>query len=188
MRKLEASFATDPGVIELSAGLRADQGDAAGAVATYRPLVESFPKSAPVVARYALLQSIAGDQDGARASLAKAVSLAPHDTELMQRLVNFDLAKKGADAALATAKSFAADEPQMSQLLAADVLARSNRTDEAIAMLTTAQEQHPSSIGNARLAALLYRAASAMMRKTGSDPGSRSTTTISRAASRLPTC
>ena len=157
MRTLEASFAADPGVIELSAGLRADQGDAAGAVATYRPLVDRFPKSAPVVARFALLQSRAGDQDGARASLAKAVSLAPHDPELMQELVNFDLAKKGPDAALATAKSFATDEPQLSQLLAADVLARSNRTDEAIAMLTAAQERHPSSIGDARLAALLYK-------------------------------
>jgi cellulose synthase operon protein C len=158
LRGLEASFGTDPGVIELSAGLRADQGDLAGAVAKYRALVDRFPKSAPVFARYALLQSRAGDSDGARASLAKAVSLAPHDTMLMQELVNFDLAKKGPDTALATAKSFAKDEPQLSQLLAADVLVRANRADEAIALLTQAQKERPSSVAAARLATLLYKA------------------------------
>src|SRR6185437_14763655 len=114
--------------------------------------------SPAVLTHYADFQKAADDKVGARASLRKAVALAQHAPAPMAALVAFEEDVDGPEAALAAAQSFAKDEPQFSKILAADVLAKSGRRDQAVAILTEEQKAHPSSMVAAKLGEILYSA------------------------------
>jgi putative PEP-CTERM system TPR-repeat lipoprotein len=156
MQTLQASFPDNGRITDLAVDLRLGQGDAAGAVKLYQPLTQRFANSPPVMARYAALEGRAGDKDGERAALAKAVTLAPQNGQYMAALVGFDYANKGADAALATARSFVPAAPEISELLAADVLVRGGHADQAVKELTAFQQQHSSDAIEVKLAQIVY--------------------------------
>ena len=154
--ELVARFPHDPQVVDLAASIRADSGDKAGAVTEFFQLTQWVPRSPGILERYAEYQRKAGDIEGARKSLAQALVLEPGNVSTMTGLVRLDLDARGADAALATAKSFAVSEPVASDLLAADILARSGRRDAAIRVLKDGQAQHPATELVVRLAELGY--------------------------------
>lgn len=157
-RELEGEFPANPALIDMLASLRAAAGDPKGAAAEYAELVQALPDEPDALVNYATYQNAANDKAGARASLMQAHALAPHDLQYMEHVVAFDMAAGGADAALATAQSFAKDEPQKSQLLAADVLEKSKRADEAVVLLAAEQQQNPSGPIAAKLGEVLYAA------------------------------
>jgi cellulose synthase operon protein C len=155
-RDLEGQYPANGAVIEAIAELRVAAGDAAGAAAEYGKLVQASPDSPGILLHYAVFQNAAKDIAGASASLRKAVSLSPHDPRLMQALVDFEMGANGPDAALAAAQSLAKNEPQMSKILSADVLAKSGHADQAIALLTDEQKDRPSGAVVAKLGEFLY--------------------------------
>ena len=155
-QQLEVQFPFNPRVVDLAAGVRASSGDTAGAATEFSTLAAHYPDSAPVLQRYAVYQERAGDKEGARASLAKAVDIAPTDPRYMGDLVKLDYGDKGADAALDTARSFAAKAPETSNLLAAEVLVNAKRLPEAVATLQRARQEHPTSAITVQLANLTY--------------------------------
>ncbi len=108
--------------------------------------------------RYAGYQDRAGDREGARASLQRALQIAPTNATYLEDLVKLDYAVKGTDAAIATARSFATQQPAFSDVMVAQVLAYAKRLPEAIDVLTKAQAQHPATIIVVRLALLTYAA------------------------------
>ncbi len=151
-------FPRDPHVVDLVASVRAASGDTTGAVNAFFPFTQWYPNSANVLQRYAEYQAKAGDKDGARKSLEKARVLEPDNTQVMTDLVDLDFADKGGAAALVTARSFAPAEPVAAALLSASVLVRTGSRDDAIAVLTQAQAQHPAEDIALRLAELTYGA------------------------------
>jgi Flp pilus assembly protein TadD len=155
-QQLEAQFPFNVRVVDQVAAARAQSGDNAGAVAEFRPLIEHYPNSVPLYERYAGYQLAAGDKAGARGSLEKAVALAPGDQRYQGNLVRFDLDQKGVDAALATAKSFAAASPSGAALLQSEVLARAKRLPEAIDILSRASAETPGSSITVELAAMTW--------------------------------
>lgn len=155
-RSLDGQFPANPAVIQTIASLRASAGDAKGAETEYAELVEALPDRPDALVRYAEFQIAANDKADARATLAKAVAMAPNNATYMQDLVGFDMAEHGADAAIVTARSFAKDEPELSELVVAGILVRAKRTAEAVTLITADQDKHPSAGYAAELGELLY--------------------------------
>ncbi|HUZ73956.1 MAG TPA: XrtA/PEP-CTERM system TPR-repeat protein PrsT [Stellaceae bacterium] len=155
-RDVEGQFPANPSVIAAVAAMRAASGDRAGAADELRKLTQVAPNSAAAYARYAQAQIAAGDQAGGRASLQKALSFAPGNPVLLGSIVDLDYRTKGADAALETARSFAADQPAEAAVLQANVLLRAGRRDDAIALLTKEQKSAPDSRVVGRLAQFIY--------------------------------
>jgi cellulose synthase operon protein C len=153
---LVAHFPRDPQVVDLAASIRAASGDTAGAATEFYGLTQWVPRSSGILRRYAEYQRKAGDVAGARKSLVQALVLDPASMPAMTDLVQLDLDASGADTAVATARSFAAAQPVASDLLAADILARAGRRDEAIRQLADGQARHPSTDAVVRLAELTY--------------------------------
>ncbi|HUK59662.1 MAG TPA: XrtA/PEP-CTERM system TPR-repeat protein PrsT, partial [Stellaceae bacterium] len=157
-RRLELQAPFDTRVVNAVAEVRVESGDKAGAVADFRALVEHYPDAAPLYERYADYELAAGDKAGARASLAKAHELVPADLRYMRDLVRFDADDKGIDAALATARSFAAAAPAEAAILEAEQLVRAKRIPEAITRLSTVNARTPNSVLTVELAALTFAA------------------------------
>jgi putative PEP-CTERM system TPR-repeat lipoprotein len=156
VQTLEATFPANPTVVDLAASLRAEMGDLAGAAAEFRALTQRLPNADSVWWRYAGYQDRAGDKEGARTSLQRALEIAPTNATYLEDLVKLDYTTKGTDAALATARSFASKQPAFSDVMVAQVLAYAKRLPEAIDVLTQAQKQHPATIITVRLALLTY--------------------------------
>jgi len=103
--------------------------------------------------------------DGARDSLTKAIALAPNNPKYRADLVDLDFTTKGPDAAVQTARSFAPQQQNLSDLLVANTLVRANRVDEAIVALENAQQSHGNSEILARLAELELQSGKAQVAK-----------------------
>jgi len=155
--EVEVQFPFNPRATDLAATARLEAGDKAGAAEEFSALTGHYTTSAPLFERYAYYQLAAGDKDGARASLQRAVDLAPDQQQYMSSLVKFDYDNKGVDAALATAKLQATNDPGESALLVAEVLTTAKRLPEAIDALTQANQDHPSGPIVADLATLYFR-------------------------------
>ena len=155
-QELESQFPTDPSVVDLAASVRAEMNDLPGAAAEYRALTQKLPGSDMVWWRYAGYQDRAGDKEGARASLQKALSIAPDNQTYLEDLVKLDFTTKGLDAAIAAARSYGGPQPVFSEILVAQALGYSKKYADAISVLTKAQRAHPSSLGAVRLALMTY--------------------------------
>jgi putative PEP-CTERM system TPR-repeat lipoprotein len=148
----------DPNAVELLAWARAGSGDASGAAAAYLALMQRVPASTALDRRRAVYQHLAGDTDGARTSLQRALGLSPNDAAVITDLVNLAFDTGGADEAVATARAYEQRVPELSDLLAANALMRENRRAEAIAVLRDGERWHPSVRTAGRLAELIYQA------------------------------
>jgi putative PEP-CTERM system TPR-repeat lipoprotein len=157
-KDLIVSFPRDPQAIDIAASVRGEAGDKVGAANDFYVLTQLYPRTPAVFRRYAEYQIAAGDVDGARQSLDKAMVMAPDDFSLMHDVVAFDFAHHGIDAALDFARSESRSHPAVSDLLVADALVMAKRQDEAIAVLTRAENEHPTADITLRLADLIYRA------------------------------
>ena len=157
-RDLEGQFPSNPDVIDMVAKVKANAGDAAGAAAEFGRLTEALPNSADIWMRYAAYQFAAGDKDGARQSVEKALAIDPANYQDMERLVDLDYLAKGPEAALKTAGAFAPKQQVAADLLTSEVLVRAGRSADALKGLTQAQEQHPAIGLVMRIAELTYAA------------------------------
>jgi cellulose synthase operon protein C len=160
-RELARRFPDNPDIVELIARAHADAGDTKSAVAEFQPLMLGNPTSPVIYEVYARYQAMAGDGPGALDSLAKAVSLAPHDLDAMERLAQMTFELKGAAAALAAARSFAAADPVAATLVEADILVADKRPDEALATVRAAEAKTPSPLFAIRISDLLAARGSA---------------------------
>ena len=120
-----------------------ESGDVTNSVAAYRDAVRAFPNSAPLQANYATSLMAAKDFIGATAALSKAIALEPRDYRYKNALVSVTYDNKGADAALAVAKSFSKDG-SISDVLTAGVLDKSGKRGAAISLLEKLQSATPS--------------------------------------------
>jgi putative PEP-CTERM system TPR-repeat lipoprotein len=155
-QEMEAQFPADPSVVDLAASVRAEMNDLPGAAAEFRALTQKLPNSDMVWWRYAGYQDRAGDKEGARTSLQKALAIAPDNQTYLEDLVKLDFSTKGLDAAVTTARSFSREQPVFSEILVAQALGYSRRYADAISVLTKAQRANPSSLGAVRLALMTY--------------------------------
>jgi predicted Zn-dependent protease len=155
-QELEGQFPENPSIVDLAASVRAEMNDLPGAAAEFRALAQKVPNSDSVWWRYAGYQDRAGDKEGARASLKKALSIAPTNATYLEDLVKLDYGTKGVDTAIETARSYAANQPVYSEVLVAQVLGYAKQYPRAIEVLTKAQREHPATVIAVRLAMLTY--------------------------------
>jgi Flp pilus assembly protein TadD len=123
-----------------------ESGDFPNSVQAYRDAVKAFPNSAVLQANLALASADSKDFPAAAAAMSKAISLAPRDDRLKAAQIAISYTAGGADRALATATSFAKENPQdpAGDILAADVLDRSGKRAQGIALLDKTMSAHPS--------------------------------------------
>jgi predicted Zn-dependent protease len=155
-RELAVQFPNDLAVLDLLVEVRAASGDIAGATADVQHLMERFPKSPQLLIQLAGFEMKRNDLTDARQSLLRAIALAPNNDSYMEALVDLDFKTKGADAALATARSFAPKHAELSGLSVARVLANAKRPAAALAALEALQRQHPSTAIAIRIAEFTY--------------------------------
>lgn len=167
-RAAQSAFSGNPVVRDTLARVYLESGDLTNGVATYRDAVKAFPNSVPMQAAYAMASSMAKDYPTAQAALTKAISLDPKNDELKAGLVSIVYAAKGADAALAQAKSFANPNSSVpvADMLVADVLVKSGKRPEAAAFLEKALAGNPTSNLALKLASV-YEADPDLKRATG---------------------
>ena len=156
--ELLAKDPTSPDLVELAAWVRAASGDAAGAAGEYQSLLQRGSATAALYRRLASYQTLAGDTAGALQSLQQALGLLPDDEATITDLVTLAYKTGGATNAIATAKSYQQRAPELSDLLAANVLAQDNRRDEAMDLLREGLRWHPSVRNAGRLAELTLEA------------------------------
>lgn len=144
-RELAAQFPDNGSVLDLLGQVTAASGDPAGGLKYLQELAQKYPKSSQLLGQIATLQAMQKDMTGARKTLVDAIALTPQNATFKQALVDIDFTTKGADAALATARSFASSAPALSAILEARVLTNAKRPAEALAVLEKAQQQHPTS-------------------------------------------
>jgi len=150
-------FPTNTGFVELLAGLQTASGNPAAAAATYAALVNLGVVSVDIYQRWAFYQAAAGNADGARDALRRAMALSPDDEAVATDMVDLDFRTRGEDAAFATARSFETRQPAMSDRLAADVLVRAGHLDDAIDLLRDGQAWRPTPRNLVLLAELLFQ-------------------------------
>ena len=165
-RELELRFTGSRRVVSKIAALRAAAGDAAGAAKEFAQLPQASPGDVGFLTTYAQYQAAAGDKPGARATLQKALAADPRNFGLMADLANFDFDQAGIDKALATAHSFAGDQPIAADLITAALYERAKRFDDAVKTLTPAMKRTPISPVVIKLANDLYETGA---RKEGLD-------------------
>jgi len=139
------------------AAMQTASGNPAAAVATYKALVDRGEISIAVYQRWALYQLAAGNADGARDALRRAMALSPDDEGVAADMVDLDFRTRGEDAAFATARSFETRQPSMSDRLAAEVLVRAGHLDDAIDLLRDGQAWRPTPRNLGLLAEYLFQ-------------------------------
>ncbi len=155
-RELELRFTGNRQVVSEIAALRTAAGDAKGAASEFARLASEMPNDTGILTRYSQYQSAAGDKIGARATLQQALATDPQNFGLMSNLANFDFDDAGIDKALATAQSFAADQPLAADLISAGIYERGKRLDDAINTLAASMKRNPHLASVLKLANDLY--------------------------------
>ena len=145
-RTLVTTFPGDATVRDTLGRIYRESGDLTNSVQAYRDAVKALPNSAIIQANYALAAAESKDYPTASAAMSKAITLAPRDDRLKVAHIAISYAQGGADAALNTAKAFSKDNPQdpTGDILSADVLDRSGKRAEGIALLDKSMAARPS--------------------------------------------
>jgi putative PEP-CTERM system TPR-repeat lipoprotein len=147
---------SDPQMVQLLAATLANSGDLVAATAAYGEWLDHHDGTVTIYRGLAAYQHKAGKLDDARKSLQAGLAVAPNDEGAMADLVDLDYETAGAEDAIDTARSFSVRDPEMSDLLAANVLERAGRREEAIALLRQSQVYRPSTRNAGRLAELVW--------------------------------
>ncbi len=119
-------------------------GDFEAAVFAYTKLNQAKPDQPPLLIALAQSQYRAGDVKGARASLLHVRSLQPAHIVANNSLVDLDLEANRTDAALAFAEELKDVVPDQAARLKSKVLMRTDKQDEALAVLEQALAATPS--------------------------------------------
>jgi putative PEP-CTERM system TPR-repeat lipoprotein len=145
-RAVVAAFSGNLQARDLLGRLYYASGDVQNGLATFRDAVRAFPNSAVLYADYGSAAAAAKDFPTAITALNKAIQLNGGNDQYRAMLVEFTYQSKGPDAALELTKSFATANPgnPTGDLLSAEVLERSGKRPEAIALLDKSQSKNPS--------------------------------------------
>jgi putative PEP-CTERM system TPR-repeat lipoprotein len=154
---LVGHFPANTSFVEMLAAMQTSSGNPAAAAATYKVLLDGGEVSVTIFQRWAFYQLAAGNADGARDALRRAMALSPDDEGVAADMVDLDFRTRGEDAAFATARSFETRQPSMSDRLAAEVLVRAGHLDDAIDLLQDGQAWRPTPRNLGRLAELLFQ-------------------------------
>jgi putative PEP-CTERM system TPR-repeat lipoprotein len=142
-RSLASKFPSSIPVTEALVQVQSAAGDVTGALANARHITELGPKSAVAWQEYSAAQLRSNDLPGARASLMRALALAPTDVRIKEAIVELDYRTTGVESALKTAQTFGQDDPVAGDLLSANVLQQAGRVAEATSLLQKSQQGHP---------------------------------------------
>lgn len=156
---LHDRFPQDLNVVDALGRTQAASGDLPGAVSTYRQALDAQPDSTPLLERYAQALFASKNYSAARDVLRHELALLPGNELVQRQIVEAELHVSGPDAAIATARSFAASDPRnpIGDILAAQVLAMNGKADDAIKLLEKTQSEKPSAKVVGTLATLYSR-------------------------------
>jgi predicted Zn-dependent protease len=151
-------FPGNAAVAEAQGRILAASGEPDAAVDPFRQAYEAAPDSGPIFQRYlGALVATKRFQDARTVVQARLVK-DPENRALKEQLIRLEAQIGGVDAGLAKARAFAKDDPEGSSvydLTAADLLARSGKRAEAVALLEKSVAARPAdpmiAVGLARL-------------------------------------
>ena len=152
-----AAFPGRPEFMDTLARVQQVAGNPHGAIATYLRLSQLLPESPMPFIRIADLQVLAKDNNGARESLQKALSLSPDLYEAQRRLVALELDSDAAPAAIAIARNVQKRQPKESAgyILEGDIYTRKEAWGDAAASYRNGLKLIGSSDLAVRLTAVL---------------------------------
>ena len=155
-REIELIATPNPQTLDAIARAQIAAGEAQGAVATYRRLVEMLPNSGEGYHRLAAAQTAAKDQAGARESLRTATSVEPGYLPGWVSLIELELRAKRPGEALKLAAALRNERPDsaIGDMLAGDVMMRVEKFSDAADAYLAAMEKE----NNAALTRRLYSA------------------------------
>ncbi len=144
-RDLKQRFPSYPTAYDLAAQALIGSGNAKGAVDEFAKVTHVLPDNPAVFVQLANFQVSAKEDEAAKESLQKALSLSPGDRDAMEALINYEYKTNGPAAALSEAQSFIPQQPVLATLMTAKAMLHLNRVDDAIQLLSDAQQKNPSS-------------------------------------------
>jgi putative PEP-CTERM system TPR-repeat lipoprotein len=136
----------DPGLLGALGMAYMASGDSVNALASYKRLVNALPDSADAYASLGAAQAATKDPL-ARASLARALKLAPTHAGAKLALARLGLQEGKTDEALRLGREMSKEHPAQVDgvLVEAEALARQKRLPEALKLLEQAQKAQPTS-------------------------------------------
>ena len=158
--ELVEKFPSNPDVLDAKGRVQIASGDAQGAIATYKQVYQLAPNSAPALSRYLGVLNTAKAYAEARTVLQDAITRSPKNSSLKIELIRVEAEIGGIEAGLAKARDFARNEPEnpLYDIASADLLEKSGRKGEALALLEKAVASQPANAGlNTALSRLYAR-------------------------------
>jgi cellulose synthase operon protein C len=154
--ELAAKFPTSVEVLDAQARAQNGLGDIASAIATYERAYGLAPNSSDILTRYVAMLKIAKKYPEAQAVLQAALKRAPQNPAIKADLIRVTADIGGVDAGLAAAHDMAQNEPDnpLFDIVAADLLSRAGRRNEAIGLL---ERDHAAKPENDQLTTALAR-------------------------------
>jgi putative PEP-CTERM system TPR-repeat lipoprotein len=147
--ELAAQFPQNANVLEAQGRAQFAAGDTNGAISSYKQAYELAPNSAPILSRYLALLNSEKYFGEARSTLQEALARNPRNAILKADLIRVEAEINGLDAAVAKARSFAADDPDSNayNLVSAELYEKAGRTADAVSLLEKAVNAKPSDDG-----------------------------------------
>lgn len=135
-----------PGLLDALGMAYMASGDSVNALASYKRLVNALPDSADAYVSLGAAQAATNDPM-ARASLARALQLAPTHAGAKLALARLGLQEGKTDEALRLGREMSKEHPELVDgvLVEAQALARQKRLPEALKLLEQAQKAQPAS-------------------------------------------
>ena len=136
----------DPGLLDALGMAYLASGDSANALDSYKRLVDALPDSADAYVSLGMAQAASNDPM-ARASLARALKLAPTHAGAKLALARLGLQEGKTDEALRLGREMGKEHPELVDgvLIEAQALVRQKRLPEALKLLEQAQKAQPAS-------------------------------------------
>jgi putative PEP-CTERM system TPR-repeat lipoprotein len=144
--ELVAQFPRDVNVEIAQAAAFLGSGDTNSAISSYKRAYEIAPDSIPILSRYVALLISAKQFREAHTVLQEAIARDPRNASLKADLIRVESEIDGLDAGLAKASSFAKDDPDPNiyDLVSAELYEKAGRPQDAIALLEKAVTVRPS--------------------------------------------
>ncbi len=154
--ELVEKFPANLDVLDARGRAQSGQGDADGAVSTYKRAYELAPNSPSALSRYAAALDRVKDFPAARTVLRAALERDPQNASLKGDLIRVEALIGGLDGGLAKARDLAASDPgdSLYDVVSAELYEKAGRGAEAVGLLESAVAARP--FDNALTAALSH--------------------------------
>jgi len=143
--ELSAQFSSNVGVLEAQGRVLLASGDRDGAIEAYRRAYTIAPDSAPIVARYLSLLAAAKKYSDERTVLLSQLDYDPANRRIKADLIRVEAEISGLEAGLASARSFAKDDPSSAvyDLVAVELYMKAEKPADAVALAEKAAAAYP---------------------------------------------